>query len=315
MAQETQTGTLYQPRGVGWGGRWEGGSKGRAYMYTYGWLLLMFDRKQQNSVKQLSFNKKINWIKKKQQPSASNRINSEGTWQNHGKDAHCLGQILLQFCCITNPVDLNSHLLLWWPSRSWSSCVSTGELCADLFCVFPSLLGSAGWPELALLRLKSLSRNMKDFLMPDLELAHNCFYPLPLAEAGPTSQAKVKTLWPEVLAQRNGLLGRVNQSTMKTKLLTRVISQEKILHDYFMHLFIKYWLVVVLVSNSCPSLANPWTVACRTPLSMGFLRQEYWSLLSFPAPGDLPDPRIEPMSPALHADSLLLSHQWSPNID
>ena len=201
-------------------------------------------------------------------------------------------------------MDLNSHLLLWWPSRSWSSCVSTGELCADLFCVFPSLFGSAGWPELALLRLKSLSRNMKDFLMPDLELAHNCFYPLPLAEAGPTSQAKVKTLWPEVLAQRNGLLGRVSQSTTKTKLLTRVISQEKILHDYFMHLFIKYWLVVVLVSNSCPSLANPWTVACRTPLSMGFLRQEYWSLLSFPAPGDLPDPRIEPMSPALQADSL-----------
>ena len=36
MAQETQTGALYQPRGVGWGGRWEGGSKGTGYMYTYG---------------------------------------------------------------------------------------------------------------------------------------------------------------------------------------------------------------------------------------------------------------------------------------
>ena len=36
MAQETQTGTLYQPRGVGWGGGWEGGSKGRGCMYTYG---------------------------------------------------------------------------------------------------------------------------------------------------------------------------------------------------------------------------------------------------------------------------------------
>ena len=33
--RETQTGALYQPRGVGWGGRWEGGSKGRVYMYTY----------------------------------------------------------------------------------------------------------------------------------------------------------------------------------------------------------------------------------------------------------------------------------------
>ena len=42
-----------------WGGRWEGGSKGRGYMYTYGWFMLRFDRKQQNSVKQLSFNKKL----------------------------------------------------------------------------------------------------------------------------------------------------------------------------------------------------------------------------------------------------------------
>ena len=36
MAQETQTGALYQPKGMGWGGRWEGGSKGRGYMHTYG---------------------------------------------------------------------------------------------------------------------------------------------------------------------------------------------------------------------------------------------------------------------------------------
>ena len=36
VAQETETGALYPPRGVGWGGRWEGGSKGRGYMYTYG---------------------------------------------------------------------------------------------------------------------------------------------------------------------------------------------------------------------------------------------------------------------------------------
>ena len=49
---------LYQPRWVGWGGRWEGGSKGRGYMYTCGWFMLRFDKKQQNSVKQFSFNKK-----------------------------------------------------------------------------------------------------------------------------------------------------------------------------------------------------------------------------------------------------------------
>ena len=58
MAQETQTGALYQPRGVRWGGRWEGVSNGRGYMYTYGWFMLWFDRKQQNSINQLFFNKK-----------------------------------------------------------------------------------------------------------------------------------------------------------------------------------------------------------------------------------------------------------------
>ena len=57
MAQETQIGALYQPRKVGWEGRWEGGSKGGDLCIP--WLIhVMFDRKQQNSVKQLSFNKK-----------------------------------------------------------------------------------------------------------------------------------------------------------------------------------------------------------------------------------------------------------------
>ena len=51
--------------------------------------------------------------------------------------------------------------------------------------------------------------------------------------------------------------------------------------------------------------AIPWTVACQAPLSMGFSRQGYKSGLPFSSPGDLPDPGIEPGSPALHADSLL----------
>ena len=41
---------------------------------------------------------------------------------------------------------------------------------------------------------------------------------------------------------------------------------------------------------------TPWTVACQAPLPMGFSRQEYWSGLPFPSPGDLPDPGIEPAS-------------------
>ena len=51
--------------------------------------------------------------------------------------------------------------------------------------------------------------------------------------------------------------------------------------------------------------ATPWTVAHQTPPSMEFFRQEYWNGLSFPFPGDLPDLRIEPGSPALQADALL----------
>ena len=47
-----------------------------------------------------------------------------------------------------------------------------------------------------------------------------------------------------------------------------------------------------------------WTAAHQAPQSMGFSRQEYWSGLPFPSPGDLPDPGIEPGSPALEADAL-----------
>ena len=52
----------------------------------------------------------------------------------------------------------------------------------------------------------------------------------------------------------------------------------------------------------------PRTVALQAPWSMGFTKQEYWSGLPSPPPGDLPDPGMEPMSPALQADSLPLSH-------
>ena len=45
-----------------------------------------------------------------------------------------------------------------------------------------------------------------------------------------------------------------------------------------------------LVAKACPTLLQPHVPACQVPLSMGFLRQEYWSGLPFPSPGDLPDP-------------------------
>ena len=60
----------------------------------------------------------------------------------------------------------------------------------------------------------------------------------------------------------------------------------------------------VLVTQPCPILFDPWTVAHQGPLSMEFSRQEYWSGYPFPSPGDLPDPGIKPKSRALPADSL-----------
>ena len=63
--------------------------------------------------------------------------------------------------------------------------------------------------------------------------------------------------------------------------------------------------------------ATPWTVACQTPLSMEFSRQEYWNGLPCPPPGDLPDPGIEIVStaaPASQMDSFLLGHPGSPTL-
>ena len=61
----------------------------------------------------------------------------------------------------------------------------------------------------------------------------------------------------------------------------------------------------MLVSQLHPTLCLPTTVAHQAPLSMGFSRQEHWSGVPFPSPGDLPDPWIEPRSPTLQADALL----------
>ena len=66
---------------------------------------------------------------------------------------------------------------------------------------------------------------------------------------------------------------------------------------------------------SCVQLfATSWTVARQGPLSLGFPRQEYWSGLLFPSPGDLPPPGIEPRYSALQVDSLLESTSVPQNL-
>ena len=59
-----------------------------------------------------------------------------------------------------------------------------------------------------------------------------------------------------------------------------------------------------LVDELCLTLTTPWTVALQAPLSMEFPGQEYWNGLSFLSPGDLPNPGIEPKTPALQMVSL-----------
>ena len=64
-----------------------------------------------------------------------------------------------------------------------------------------------------------------------------------------------------------------------------------------------------------PDSVTPWTGAHQVPLSVEFCKQEYWSGLPFPSPGDLPHPRIEPtslVSPALQAGSQPAGSSWKP---
>ena len=67
-------------------------------------------------------------------------------------------------------------------------------------------------------------------------------------------------------------------------------------------MFCNFLLKIVVLSHSVMSnSATLWTVASQVPLSMGFSRQEYWSRLPFPTPGELPHPGIGPTSPAASA--------------
>ena len=77
----------------------------------------------------------------------------------------------------------------------------------------------------------------------------------------------------------------------------------------------KQWRAGGLVTMSCPTLETPCTAACQVPLSMGFSRQEYWSGLPIPSPGDLPEPGIESRSPALQADALTSEPPGKPKAE
>ena len=89
--------------------------------------------------------------------------------------------------------------------------------------------------------------------------------------------------------------------------------------DIFKTCICRFYFINVELLLFCHSMsdsfATPQTVACQAPLSMGFSRQEFWSGLPYPSPGDLPEPGMKPASLALQADSLLLIHQRSPIVE
>ena len=70
-----------------------------------------------------------------------------------------------------------------------------------------------------------------------------------------------------------------------------------------------------LFMKSCWLFTTSWPVAHQAPLSMGFPRQEYWSGLLFPFPGDLPDQGIKPKSSVWQANCLSLNHLESPSLE
>ena len=83
--------------------------------------------------------------------------------------------------------------------------------------------------------------------------------------------------------------------------------KQYLVRKYYMHNVVVHTNMLLLFSllSHVQLFATPWTVAHQAPLSMGFPKEEYWSALPFPPPGDLLNPRIKPMSPALARDSFL----------
>ena len=90
--------------------------------------------------------------------------------------------------------------------------------------------------------------------------------------------------------------------------------------SYFLQLYFYFRFIVQMcavccccsVAKLCLTICNP--MNCMQPLSMGFPRHRYWSGLPFPSPGDLHNPDVQPASPALRADSLVLSQQGGPQL-
>ena len=119
---------------------------------------------------------------------------------------------------------------------------------------------------------------------------------------GPWDTDTDQSSWAQVNLIKNNLFEQFLLAISLTKIVSSLLSYKTnagIKCSLFYTMKVK-----VIVAQSCLNLCHPWTVVHQAPLSMGFPRQEYWSGLPFPPPGDLPNPGNESSSPALLADSL-----------
>ena len=97
---------------------------------------------------------------------------------------------------------------------------------------------------------------------------------------------------------------RAASAMIKTCILNTKFNSQMVNSQETYHIFLNPCMCV-LVTQSCLTLCNPMNCSRQAPLSIGFSRQEYWSGLPFPSPGDLPNQGIEHRSPALQADPFL----------
>ena len=89
--------------------------------------------------------------------------------------------------------------------------------------------------------------------------------------------------------------------SLQSKGLSRVFSSTTVGLYIFLKLTVCVYVCVCWHFSRVQLFATPWTIACQSPLSMGFSKQEYWSGFLCPLPGDLPDPGIKPSSLMIYA--------------
>ena len=104
---------------------------------------------------------------------------------------------------------------------------------------------------------------------------------------------------PQTPLHKTGVVEQASECVQNKLNYTRLPSTRGRLHGVYFR-----WDRLLSRISRVRLCATPWTVARQAPLSMGFSRQEYWSGLSCPPPGELPNPGIEPRSPALQTESV-----------